>query len=331
MNLTIKTPDPFEVLTSTKAVLEVAKFVTIDEAQVAKEAKKVAEFIANGGLDEYKLPTYSGDREADIQRIFIESVMGFCYWAEKGKEKWRVDYPKGTSVTGGWYGLLASLDRAQAEGLPIFEASYLAEMDEAKAREIFRGSGKEEIPLLPERVFILRDVGTILLESFDGRAIKILEEAEYDAVRLVALLRTKFPNFDDVAYYNKKPVIFLKLASLCASSIDGYLKTQGSGLTNLDQICVFADYKLPQMLRASGVISYNPTLASNVDNYILLGQGSPEEVEIRAATIWGVELIRQQLTNHTPLEVGQAIWLMSQDSELQVKIKPYHRTYTAFY
>ncbi len=46
-----------------------------------------------------------------------------------------------------------------------------------------------------------------------------------------------------------------------------------------------ADYQLPKVLRAEGVLVYSPTLVSMVDRGILLPSGSPEESAIRSATI----------------------------------------------
>jgi hypothetical protein len=61
--------------------------------------------------------------------------------------------------------------------------------------------------------------------------------------------------------------------------------------------------------------------------------GSPEEVEIRANTIWAVELIRKELAllrkGLRAFEVDWILWNMSQDPAF--KTKPYHRTVTIFY
>jgi hypothetical protein len=70
-----------------------------------------------------------------------------------------------------------------------------------------------------------------------------------------------------------------------------------------------------------------------VDNGIFLEAGSPEEIEIRANTIWAVELIRQELTRMgkelRAFEIDWFLWNLGQ--ERQFKAKPYHRTVTTFY
>ncbi len=61
--------------------------------------------------------------------------------------------------------------------------------------------------------------------------------------------------------------------------------------------------------------------------------GSPEEVEIRACTIWVVELIRRQLERLgkglRAYEIDWVLWNMAQESIF--KKRPYHRTLTVYY
>jgi hypothetical protein len=101
----------------------------------------------------------------------------------------------------------------------------------------------------------------------------------------------------------------------------------------MDNVTAFADYKLPQVLRHVGVLQYNPSMDNKVDQGIFLEAGSPEEIEIRANTIWAVELIRQELTQMgkklRAFEIDWILWNLGQES--QFKIKPYHRTKTIFY
>jgi hypothetical protein len=82
------------------------------------------------------------------------------------------------------------------------------------------------------------------------------------------------------------------------------------------------------MLREFGVIEYSKNLAERIDNLILIPSGSIEEIEIRAATIWGIELIRQKLGKYSAREIDNALWFLSQD---QIGRKPFHRTYTIYY
>ncbi len=75
-------------------------------------------------------------------------------------------------------------------------------------------------------------------------------------------------------------------------------------------------------------------LAKRIDEQIELEAGSEEEVEIRAATIIAVELIRQELENlgfaSNAAAIDNQLWQLSQKLD-KTKVKPYHRCRTVFY
>jgi len=74
-------------------------------------------------------------------------------------------------------------------------------------------------------------------------------------------------------------------------------------------------------------------LEEKVAQRILLVAGNPEEVEIRANTIWAVELIRQELKQIgkelRAFEIDWILWNLGQQREF--KASPYHRTVTIYY
>ncbi len=155
------------------------------------------------------------------------------------------------------------------------------------------------IPLFAERLANTREVGRVLLERYDGQFANALEAAGRDAASLALLLARDFSSFADVALWNGQPVPFLKRAQICVADIHTAFGGKGLGaLTDLDQLTAFADYKLPQLLRYQGVMVYAPGLAAQVDAYQEIAAGSAPEIEIRAATIWAVELIRRALAKH---------------------------------
>lgn len=154
-----------------------------------------------------------------------------------------------------------------------------------------------------------------------------------DAVKLALLLAAHFSSFNDVALYRKHEVRFLKRAQICVADLYGSFGGKAWGaLQNLDQLTAFADYKLPQVLRHLGVLEYERTLAGHIDNQELISQGSEEEIEIRAATVWACELLRRAMVGHdhhvTAAEIDQRLWLLGQES---THMRPYHRTRTIFY
>jgi hypothetical protein len=109
----------------------------------------------------------------------------------------------------------------------------------------------------------------------------------------------------------------------------------GSGLGHFDDLqtlTAFAGYKIPQVLRAESVLVFSSPLATTVDRQQEIPAGHSWEVEIRAATIWAVELLARELANRgrqvLAFELDWLLWTGAQGSQLP---NPYHRTRTIYY
>ncbi len=229
---------------------------------------------------------------------------------------------------------------SQEKDLKDSAPAPLSSMSSEDLAHIFRGVPPENgdspamIPLFEQRLANAHEVGNVLLERYDGQFAHVIEEAGRSAVKLALLLAEAFPSFHDVASYRKREVRLLKRAQICAADLYGAFggKLWGA-LTDLDQLTIFADYKLPQILRHFGVLEYHPELAERIDKLELLEPGGEEEVEIRAATVWACELLRQIMTmagvqSITAAEIDQQLWLLSQNI---TSMRPYHRVRTMYY
>lgn len=64
---------------------------------------------------------------------------------------------------------------------------------------------------------------------------------------------------------------------------------------DIDEITMFADYRVPQALYHFHCLQYSPELLAILDRGEMLPNGSPMEVEIRGNSIWSVELIRRRI------------------------------------
>lgn len=329
MKLEIKTKDPLNVLSSTKSIIENAEFISFNLQNINQLAQLIKQKTKEDLEDAVGNIRLIKNYEDKIQAMFIENVVNFCFWAEKGKEKWYIEW-NGKIIKSGWYGLVMCFERALANKKPILNAEYLASISLDDVKKIFLGCNNIEIPLIEERMKNLRESGKILLDKYQGKFINLLETANYNAIEIVRLIYKDFSSFRDIFNFNGQEIVFLKRAQVCANDISYiYKRKNNKSLTNIDQLTAFADYKLPQILRMFDILKYNNQLAEKIDNYILIPSGSKEEIEIRSATIWGIELIRQKLSNYTAAQIDNAIWLMSQT--LSDKTKPYHRTYSIYY
>jgi len=322
----IVTEDPLRILHSTRNFLENFEFVEIREESL-KNISKMVEIRIEKGLDEATTGFGESRKIADnAQLIFVEDAVNFCFWAEKNQEKWQIEWPKGNIVKGGWFALVKSFERAFVRNNNILNAKYLESMTVDDVDELFKSSNDVEIPIIQKRLENLHEAGKILSKKYRGEFINLIEESNFDAINIVRNVYTDFSSFADIVEFNGQEVYFLKRAQIVANDLvyifEGKIK-------RAELLTAFADYKLPQFFREYGLIKYSDALANKVDNYELIPSGSKEEIEIRSATIWAVELLRQKLGKYTASQIDDAVWLLSQD---QTKVsKPYHRTYTIFY
>ncbi len=317
------------VLATTRFVVENARYVTIDRERVAHVADDLSRRSTPPTIYDCARHVCGTDPEV-ANFVLVLDTLNFSFWPDPGQPRWLVSTPDGTS--NGYWALVAALRRAVAEGIPITDASFLANLSIETLAGILRGEGT--IPLLAERAVALNEVGRGLLARDKGLFVNTIARANHSALQLAILLATEFSSFTDVATYGGQPVYFLKRAQICACDIYGASSGQSWGnLSDLDQLTAFADYKVPQVLRQLGILVYTDALSETIDRLTPLLPGSEGEVEIRAATIWGVEFLRGALAERgvvrRPFEIDWHLWELGQ--ELPPDTRPYHRTRTIYY
>jgi hypothetical protein len=319
----------WEVLKSTKKVLERSRFVHVDQEALVCFAERLSqESMAVPGWD--TLHHFFDGSERTVMYFLVLDSVNFCFWAPSGRRRWEKKW--GSRRLSGYNGLASTLKEAVELGIPVTEADYLAELTEGQLRRILGGTG--ELQLMGERAQILNEVGRFLLREYGGRAAALVEAAEGSAQGVVRLLADKLTSFGDRATYLDAEVFFYKRAQVFVADLHGAFANRAWGRFNdVDQLTAFSDYKLPQVLRNLGIFQYTPELARKVDHHVLLTAGGLEEVEIRANTIWAVELIRQELEQMgkrlKAFEIDWILWNLGQEAVFQKK--PYHRTLTIFY
>lgn len=319
----------FEVLETSKNVAEKSRHVQINEEAVKEFSRELAE-------RRHALPTWDaehhfqgGEEETAAYLLVVDSI-NFCFWPPLGGDKWEIRC-RGRTYSG-YYGLSVSLKKAMASKIPLTEASFLLSLTLEKLKELLAGAGV--LQLMEERLRNLHELGRVLLDKYKGRASELVAASRGSAIQLVRMLAADFSSFRDQATYHGREVFFYKRAQLFASDLHGALGGKGLGsFRDIRELTVFADYKLPQVLRQVGVFEYVPGLAEKVNRMIELEPGSEEEVEIRANTIWAGELIRQEMKRFgrevSASEIDGLLWNLGQEERFRAK--PYHRTVTTFY
>lgn len=319
------TGDRLAVLSSTFWVIERSRSVALEPTAVAAVAAQLAagEFAPPPWNTHYHL---TGTPAETAFYLLVLDTLNFCFW---GEPRWRISF-EGELLDGYW-ALAAALKRALHTGELRLDAAALATMTNERLAVLLAGEGT--IPLLAERVTALRELGQVLAERWGGDVLQLIAASEGSAPRLAALVAREFTSFNDVASYAGRQIRFFKRAQIFVGDLYGAFNGQGLGsFEDVDQLTAFADYKVPQVLRRLGILVYTSRLATMVDNRIELPAGSPEEVEIRAATIWGVEELRQAMARQgrtvTAYQLDWYLWQLGQQSQAD---KPYHRTRTIYY
>jgi len=139
----------------------------------------------------------------------------------------------------------------------------------------------------------LNDLGRLVAAY--GSFTAFVAAADRSADRLVHQL-DQLAFYRDRALHDGHEVLFYKRAQITVADLDRELRGTGPGaFDDLDQLTAFADNLVPHVLRVDGVLRVDPDLVARIDREELLAAGSEEEVEIRAAGVHAVELLRAAL------------------------------------
>ena len=109
---------------------------------------------------EHSLHPRVADRRA-IDWIFVVDSLNFSFWPNS-KQDYAIN-----SETGYW-ALCRAINRAIEIGIPITDPHFYSEISEQQFREVFASDSGHEIPLLEDRLRVLRESGRILLEVSIG-------------------------------------------------------------------------------------------------------------------------------------------------------------------
>lgn len=265
-----------------------------------------------------------------LQIIFVFNTINYCFWAGKEEKKWTVKIDD--EEMDGSIALFRCIEKEVKRNADFLAGDELADLSRSHLRSVL--AGNITIPLFEERLKCLHEAGRVLEKQFENSFMGVYKKAGNDAITLADLLVAHFPYFDDISEYKATKIGFYKRAQLNSKMIsDALVANSEKELKNLNKLTAFADYKIPQILRNLGIIKYTEELANKIDSYVLIEKGSEDEVEIRSATVWAVELIRQELQKKydfvTSSHVDSMLWNKSQTKTKGDK--PYHRTITIAY
>ncbi|MEB3298800.1 MAG: queuosine salvage family protein [Candidatus Sericytochromatia bacterium] len=322
-------PDPFGVRAAAAWVLGQTKLVTVVPEAVGRVAA-AWELSALPGPPSWEDGWHwRGDLEDTAQFVLVLDVLNHCFWP--GRPRWSVPGPGGEQVNG--YRALAHVlaERARTGQRDLLDAESLASMTPGRLEALLGGTG--ELPWLAERAAHLREAGAWLLRSHGGHFLRVVQASRGSGVALGRSVLEELSSFRDIPLWRGRSLPMLKRLQILVADVATALGGDGGFVFgDLDGLTAFADYKVPQVLEALGILCYAPDLREA----LLAGQelewGSEPELALRAGTIVAVDELTEALAARghqvRPLDVDVHLWTLGQEMDLPV---PYHRTRTWFY
>lgn len=175
--------------------------------------------------------------------------------------------------------MVAAVNRAIDEGKKIYDPKYYTSLTMDEVKHIFRSSTTSAMPLFEERLRVMKEVGQTLLDKFEGSFAEVIKKCENNSLKLVELVTSNFPCFYDTAEFEGQKVALFKRAQILVSDIWMLYRGQGLGaFTDIDQLTMFADYRVPQAMAYFGALEYSESLTEKLKKENLFNSGDREEV-----------------------------------------------------
>lgn len=301
----------FEKITnSCKYVMDDSKYVKINYDILDKfidniECKELKNWLL---YNPYNLLSMNIDEIINFLLIF-ESI-DYSFW---GDPKWSIKV-EDSKKDGSDALLYIMLNHIKINGLSSFENISFNEFKVLL-------SGNVEMPLLRERFDTIKKVYKIVNEKMNGDFYKSISRYAKDE-ELFEYIINNFECFKDEREYGNHKIYFYKLAQLLTSDILHLREELEKISVDYSNLIGCADYKIPQTLRALGIIEYNEELSEIVDSKKEIKPSSKFEVEIRASQIVVLDYIKNHLNGFSSMDINDYLFMYSK--KVKDIVKPYH-------
>jgi putative queuosine salvage protein len=291
------------VLDSIRVVIERSR----DVRTLRDKVREVASWMAYEDLPmpDYALPLDASEKDPDWITDFIltTACVDTAFTDFSNHTKFAMHY-----AGRDWSdsdALFACVKRALDRGTPFLDGEFLAHLTRPHMEQIF--AANIELPMLDEKMQILRDVGKVLEKKYQGRFHNFVRSCSprlYDGRNgLIERLATEFQRFNDVSEYDGHTVKFYKLPQLAFWVL--YLSLSKTGqfdVEDLDRMTAFADYIVPAAFRLLGITTYSEALERAIQTHQIIPRDSHWEVEIRAHCIHAADLLAAEINRIRPAE-----------------------------
>lgn len=323
----LRSDEPYELVRTTcKERVKRLRHLSIDETGLEEFANKIAqsnrEVIGSVDSDMFL------DTDDHLKRIYFVLIADTINFGSG----WFPYLKKDNGSSGAVSIAKALTNYARQYGLPT--PGELTELTTVAVAQILgQDTTGEAGELMDYYRIALGQLGTFLIDNYQGEAVHLVEEAAASAGRLISRL-IAIPFFNDYSTEGTDRTYFYKRAQITASDIALTSAGQLRPFDDLDRLTIFADNVLPNVLRVEGVLRYSDELNQKIASGKLLTVGESDEVELRAATVVACESLVETLAiDHrvtiTPRELDQLLWTMGRSKIY--KESPRHRCRCTFY
>ena len=269
--------------------------------------RDVAQWMAYEGLPmpDYALPLAVGENDPDwiMDFLLTGASVDTAFTDFSSHTKFAVNHAG--RVWSDSDALFACFKRALDRGVPLLDGDFLAQLSRPQMEDIF--SANIELPMLDEKAQILRDVGTVLAQKYQGRFHNFVRSCSprlYDGGNgLVERLTSEFARFNDVSDYGGHKVKFYKLPQLSFWFL--YLSLGKTGhfqIEDLDRMTAFADYIVPAAFRLLEITTYSVELEDAIQAHHIIPRDSQWEIELRAHCIYASALLAEEVNRLRPAD-----------------------------
>jgi hypothetical protein len=322
-------------------VLDSLRYAIESSRDVHTNHEKLVEVASWMAYEELPMPEFvlpygvgKGDPDEVIDFILVADLIDTAFTDFQSREKFQVDYAgKHWSDSEAEF---ACMKRALDRGVPLLDGTFLAGITRSELDEVFRGN--IEMPMLDEKLQVLRQAGAVLAEKYGGRFHRFVHSCAprlYDNGNgLIDRLVTEFPRFNDRSALDGQEIRFYKLAQLGIWMLYATLNRIGRfPVEDIDKMTAFADYIVPVALRLHGITSYSPELENAIRSHQLIPRDSRREIEIRAHSIYATALLTEEINKLRP--PSRQVLIPQIDARFWVPFHttawPHHLTRTIMY
>ena len=299
-----------KIKTSCNYVAKNSKYVAInydvlDEYIKTIDMRKIKFWLSS---NPYNLFDMNIDKIINFMLIF-ESI-DYCFW---GQPKWTIETIEGKKSGSDalLYALLSHVKKV--DKIDFSNISFEEFSDILK--------GNVDIPFLKERYETVVSICNVVNKKMNGNFYNYIEKINEDT-ELFDIIINNFSEFCDVREYDNKKIYFYKLAQLLTSDILHIKELINGTKVDYSHLVGCADYKIPQTLRALGIVEFNSEVSKIVDNKQLIDENSMYEVEIRANMIAVISYINSKLKDTCSIDINDYLFLAPK--KIKDIAKPYH-------